>query len=738
MSGLRAGLGGVLAVLLAGACARADDVRPVQVQIKEREPGAFLVQWRVPKLLPPEAIPSPVLPEGCRPEGKRVVLDQPSGWLIRQVVRCPHGVAGQTIGIRYPIYNPSLTTVIRVELLSGERFVRALGPREESWRVPGADVGAFEGWLKRARAAVRTGLTHILGDWVHLAFLLVLVLLGGAAGSIRLVTAFGIGQLVAVGVTAILGRALDPAVAEICSAIALVFLAREALRPVSPRGRLLGIAAGAGLFHGVALGTWLPAAPDPGGVDWSMHLVLVLGMDATLLVLGLAVAVAGRLLARAGRIVRLRPVVTYAIGGAGVAAALILGFGSRAGEARPSASPRPLGIAPTSSTAGLPGSRRLAPRSAAAPIQSYLAIEPFEIRHEVLIRLRDVAQEIDLEVGADGLLEIEAQADVTRRLADLVRSRTAVAIDGRPAERAILDRVAFVTADATGVLPRKSPVREPIDEARVGVTIAYVTRGMPDEATLTWKEIGKASPAIPVTVIDPESTRSTKLTAAQPVVRWKNELMENPIPTVAGAAIEPPEVPVPLVSAALLAAAVVLLVLGARGRRRVASFAATRVVLAFALLVAPVARVAVTLPAAIGGPVSSRQAQRILASVLPNVYRAFELREETAAYDRLAVAVTGETLTQVYLQHRRSLELAERGGARARVDAVEVSGVRAIEPKDDGGFDVDATWTVGGTVTHFGHRHFRQNRYHARVTVVPVDGLWKIRSLEVLEQERVK
>ena len=31
----------------------------------------------------------------------------------------------------------------------------------------------------------------------------------------------------------------------------------------------------------------------------------------------------------------------------------------------------------------------------------------------------------------------------------------------------------------------------------------------------------------------------------------------------------------------------------------------------------------------------------------------------------------------------------------------------------DRGFGVRAEWTVGGMVTHFGHRHFRQNRYNA-------------------------
>ena len=135
-----------------------------------------------------------------------------------------------------------------------------------------------------------------------------------------------------------------------------------------------------------------------------------------------------------------------------------------------------------------------------------------------------------------------------------------------------------------------------------------------------------------------------------------------------------------------------------------------------------IGEVAIALPASFGAVPSTAEARRILAGVLPNVYRAFEFREESDAYDRLAVSVTGDTLSDVYLEHRRALEMEERGGARARVEAVEVQEVRSVAEADAGGFETDAVWVVGGTVTHFGHRHFRQNRYDARVRLLPVDG----------------
>jgi hypothetical protein len=72
------------------------------------------------------------------------------------------------------------------------------------------------------------------------------------------------------------------------------------------------------------------------------------------------------------------------------------------------------------------------------------------------------------------------------------------------------------------------------------------------------------------------------------------------------------------------------------------------------------------------------------------------------------------------------------------VEAVEIVKVDSVDPASPGGFIAKTAWTVGGTVTHFGHRHFRQNRYDARVSVVPVDGHWKIRSIEILDEKRLR
>jgi hypothetical protein len=58
--------------------------------------------------------------------------------------------------------------------------------------------------------------------------------------------------------------------------------------------------------------------------------------------------------------------------------------------------------------------------------------------------------------------------------------------------------------------------------------------------------------------------------------------------------------------------------------------------------------------------------------LLSNIYQAFDYREESVIYDILEKSVAGELLTETYLETKRSLEIENQGGARARVKEVEI------------------------------------------------------------------
>ena len=93
-------------------------------------------------------------------------------------------------------------------------------------------------------------------------------------------------------------------------------------------------------------------------------------------------------------------------------------------------------------------------------------------------------------------------------------------------------------------------------------------------------------------------------------------------------------------------------------------------------------------------------------------------------------------LAQIYLETRRGLELANQGGARAKVKDIEMIDL-STRGGPDGGFVAAATWNVGGSVGHWGHVHERRNQYRAELTIAPIDGVWKLTGLEILEEQRL-
>jgi hypothetical protein len=147
----------------------------------------------------------------------------------------------------------------------------------------------------------------------------------------------------------------------------------------------------------------------------------------------------------------------------------------------------------------------------------------------------------------------------------------------------------------------------------------------------------------------------------------------------------------------------------------------------------PVARPAVLIP-----KIADDKAMALLGDLLKNVYRAFDFREEEDVYDRLATSVHGDLLTNIYLQNRESMVVTQAGGAKGKVKDIDILNV-SVKQLDDRPLALvfHSKWTAMGSVDHWGHIHTRKNQYEANITVEPVDGVWKITDLELLEEKRI-
>ena len=162
------------------------------------------------------------------------------------------------------------------------------------------------------------------------------------------------------------------------------------------------------------------------------------------------------------------------------------------------------------------------------------------------------------------------------------------------------------------------------------------------------------------------------------------------------------------------------------------------VFIAASVLLYPFLRVAVAKPSALAPKMTDDNAVTVLNSLLKNIYRSFDFREEKDVYDRLSTSVSGDLLSEIYLQNRKSMVVAQAGGARARVKEVEILDVDVSQLDDHPlGLLFQAKWTAMGSVGHWGHIHNRKNQYEANISVEPVAGAWKITGLELLEEKRI-
>jgi hypothetical protein len=376
-------------------------------------------------------------------------------------------------------------------------------------------------------------------------------------------------------------------------------------------------------------------------------------------------------------------------------------------------------------------------------LMSFLYVEPYEVRHEILTRVKDLEAWMDLGLRGDQYIEVDELEPLKQRIGEFLLGKNPVLVDGE-ALKPILDRSNYVKVALTGIQLMEKPERLEITSAIIGVIITYITDGLPQEVTVDWELFTKQVDQVPATATDPAGPLPTYLTPKDNVHRWTNYLKNYQLPTVQTVTVAGSlgDITIPWVSVicALIALPIILWFLRRKRRGQSILLPTTGlvVVVAIATIAYPFARVTVARPSAIAGDLQPEQARELLQVLLKNIYRAFDFRDEEDVYDKLAISVSGELLADIYLQNRRSFSVQQAGGAQAKIKSVDIQDAVAERQVDlPLAYAIKGRWTAQGTVGHWGHVHTRRNLYNAVVTVQAIDGAWKITDLEVLEEQRV-
>ena len=369
-------------------------------------------------------------------------------------------------------------------------------------------------------------------------------------------------------------------------------------------------------------------------------------------------------------------------------------------------------------------------RTYSTAMNGFIYVEPFEVRKEIIVRPLDI-QNFWLDLGLKGMetIPLAMQDEVKAKVAEFLRQHIPVTINGETIEPE-LSRVNFLKRTLRSSTVIDGTENLPVLSATLGVIFTYPISELPNTVRMEWDLFSDVITEISTAAVDQEGPFNYTLEPDYNVVEWKNFLKNPKIPTITVLA-EPPALWQKLVRyLSWLCYGIIawLLVICFRAARQNRGFLQAR----------PLAGIAV-LAGFIGWSNTLASPHHlpdsVAAGLLNNIYRAFDHRGEEKIYDVLAHSVHGDLLTDIYLETRNSLELANQGGARAKVDSVELQSL-ATESADNG-FVATAQWRVKGSVGHWGHLHQRVNQYSAELNIEAVDGQWKLTGLEILEEQRL-
>ena len=320
--------------------------------------------------------------------------------------------------------------------------------------------------------------------------------------------------------------------------------------------------------------------------------------------------------------------------------------------------------------------------------RSYLYVESYEVRQELLLPLKDLKPWLDFGLRDGQYVEEDEREALKEKIGAFLLGRNPLRIDGANASPQ-LDRVEFVCFDRSGVVPVGQQGRLETASILVGVMLAYLTDHPARSLHLQWDLFGASSSERQVSLIRGKESFDAYMILKQPYFDWSQEDTFD----LGSIGKEASELMVPIQNAQAPA------------------------------------------------KLDETQMKTLLQSLLHNAYRAFQMRDEEKAYDRLTQSLDGDLLDDMYLQQRKAMLRQAKGlGGEGQVDRVEVLETHTQSlGQQPGALQVTSRWLAHGTVSHWGHSHERHNLYQARLMLKNFkQGGWKIVGMEFLDGQSLE
>nr|WP_319383823.1 hypothetical protein [uncultured Roseibium sp.] len=370
------------------------------------------------------------------------------------------------------------------------------------------------------------------------------------------------------------------------------------------------------------------------------------------------------------------------------------------------------------------------------PMLSFLYIEPREVRHEIVVRLRDLDDWVNLDRGARWSVEPDGREEIKQKANHFFRSRNQVEIDGIAVDPRSVNSE-FLDLSMTGVQVIDDEREIDPTTAVLGISLSYPVDHLPRTASTKWDLFSDRIQRLPATSIDPAGPFPSEVSITDPVHTWTNHLLRYDDPRVAAVPVSGDRtLRLPMLSLGLgvLAFGAGLFAVRTQGRRRKTAGIIAVVAIIGAALSKDEGQVTLANP--VSGLPDPTEASDPMLAILANANAAFLEIDNFQLSVELSKFVHPDATGSVAAELERAIKIKITGGTTARVETIQDLSVSEILPlANERGFSGLVEWTARARGQHWGHTHLRDIAYRARADLIEQDGMWWLTGLTVLEMD---
>ncbi len=372
-------------------------------------------------------------------------------------------------------------------------------------------------------------------------------------------------------------------------------------------------------------------------------------------------------------------------------------------------------------------------RKAQDGTSTFLYIEPREVRHETLIRLRELAPWIGETFEVGQTLSPQHSALVVNQAASFLISRNPVSIEGK------LVQPSNATAKLLELTSQGFQVVEPgkqvfVNNAFIGAILSFSSADLPDQVTVTWDMFDEEISRVATISNDIAGPFFGAVTPADPQFHWQNHLLQYERASVTQIPVEQQKRQSPamaLISGMISAASLAFFLLC---KGKVAKRVSCLTVIVAASATLAFSGYLLELPWNKPEPPEQQVAEDILRSMVENLSTVTLEVSPAARKSELAHIVSEASLGDIATEVERGLAIRTPGGSLATVTDISELELERINPTlTPGGFSTLAKWTVKAQGGHWGHAHMRAVTFRVLAEIIPESGHWKLDGLTVIE-----